>query len=192
MPVPAESSGAGHVIRMERSEPESEIYDACVRAKTVFYRYGIPDEDIEDLVHEVFLAAYTGVDKLRDRSRLYAWVRGISRNKARKYWRAETLRRRDISLDSEEGMAAFVMADRRRAGRDIQYETIKARETLERICRTLAAMKEKELRIILLYAFRGYSLREISETEGMNYATVRTIYSRAKKKLRAITEDRSG
>ena len=177
---------------MERNESEREIYDACIRAKTVFYRYGIPDTDIEDLMHEVFLAAYTGIDKLEDRSRLYAWVRGISRNKARKYWKTEALRKRDLSLDSKEGMAAFTATDRCRTVTDIQYESFKARETLERICCALTAMKKKELRIILLCDFKGRSLREISETEGVNYATVRTIYSRAKKKLRAVTEDRSG
>ena len=178
---------------MNRKELKKEICDACSRAAAVFYRYGIPDGDMEDLMQDVFLTAYANVDKLKDEGRLLAWVRGISRNKAREYWKSEARRRRNLSLDSAEGMAFFERTSHSRTYRngDILYEIIAGEETLRRVCSAMAAMNEKDLKTVMLHDFRGYSLKEISELEGMNYATVRTIYSRAIKKLREITEDRS-
>ena len=178
---------------MDRKELKEEICDACSRAEAVFYRYGIPAGDMEDLMQDVFLTAYAGIDKLKDESRLLAWVRGISRNKAREYWRSEARRRRNLSLDSAEGMAFFERTNRGRTDRegDTLYAVIAAEETLRCVCSAMAAMSEKGLKTVLLHDFRGYSLKEISELEGMNYATVRTIYNRAIKKLREITKDRS-
>ncbi len=177
-------------IRMKRNELKNEICSSCRRAESVFYRYGIPEEDIEDLSHEVFVAAFVHIDKLKDETKLGAWVRGIARNKARKYW-DEAKRKRSFSLDSEEGKAALEAARRGRgcAENGMQYEVLAAEETLRSAGNALMRMNKKALEIILLHDIKGYSLREVSEIEGIKYATVRTVYSRAKKKMREMIED---
>ena len=179
-------------MRMKRNELNDEICSSCRRAETVFYRYSIPEEDIEDLSHEVFVAAYAEIDKLKDETKLGAWVRGIARNKARKYWESEAKRKRSCSLDSEEGKAAVIAAQSgsMSAENSVQYEMLAAEETLRSARDALTRMNSKALEIIMLHDIKGYSLKEVSEIEGIKYATVRTVYNRSKKKLREMMEDR--
>ena len=178
-------------MRMKRNELNDEICSSCRKAESVFYRYSIPEDDIEDLSHEVFVAAYADIDKLKDENKLGAWIRGIARNKARKYW-DEAKRKRSCSLDSEEGKAALEAARHSRIypENSVQYETLAAEETLRSARDALTRMNSKALEIIMLHDIKGYSLKEVSEIEGIKYATVRTVYNRSKKKLREMMEDR--
>ena len=71
----------------------------------------------------------------------------------------------------------------------VQYEMLAAEETLRSARNALTRMNRRALEIIMLHDIEGYSLKEVSEIEGIKYATVRTVYSRAKKKLREMIED---
>ena len=175
------------------SRLEHEIWDLCRRTECVFYSYSIPVEEIEDLVQEVFVVAYKDIHKLEKEEYLSAWIRGIARNKARKYWETEARKGKIWSLDSEEGMAAFeaVRYSGARTGRHSICETLAREETLRELFIAMSAFREKELEIVLLRDLEGYSLKEISEKQGIKYATVRTVYSRTKKKLRDLFEERS-
>ena len=179
--------------KKERTDLEHEIWRLCKRTEAVFYSYSIPAEEIEDLVQEVFIAAYEDIGKLREADRLNAWIRGIARNKARKYWETEAKKGRIWSLDSEEGMAFFeaMQYSSALAGRHSLCEVLAREETLRELFAAMTKIRGKSLEIVLLRDLEGYSLKEVSEKHGMKYATVRTVYSRTKKKLREIKEDSS-
>ena len=50
----------------------------------------------------------------------------------------------------------------------------------------LDSLEEETRKIVVMYSYEGYSLKEISEITGINYSTVRQKYSRGLKKLKNI------
>jgi len=47
----------------------------------------VPDNDVQDIVQDVFLAAYNNLDTLRDKKAIGAWLARIARNRAAEFYR---------------------------------------------------------------------------------------------------------
>jgi RNA polymerase sigma-70 factor (ECF subfamily) len=47
----------------------------------------VPHDDVQDIVQDVFLAAYNNVHTLRDRNAIGAWLATIARNRAAEFYR---------------------------------------------------------------------------------------------------------
>jgi RNA polymerase sigma-70 factor, ECF subfamily len=47
----------------------------------------VPDNDVQDIVQDVFLAAYNNLDTLRDKNAIGAWLARIARNRAAEFYR---------------------------------------------------------------------------------------------------------
>ena len=47
----------------------------------------VPGNDVQDIVQDVFLAAYNNVDTLRDKNAIGAWLARIARNRAAEFYR---------------------------------------------------------------------------------------------------------
>src|SRR6516164_5567910 len=80
--------------------------DFVARYTDPVYRYVrrrlIPRTDlVDDLVQDIFLAAWTGLSKFREDSSLQSWIFGIARHKVENHYRN---RLREVQLpDDEEG-----------------------------------------------------------------------------------------
>ena len=71
----------------------------------------------------------------------------------------------------------------------LQYErdildTLVEKEAVEEVVQMLEEMDERYRTVIKLHLITGFSLKEISEIEGIEYSTVRSLYSRGIRKLR--------
>jgi len=63
---------------------------------------GIPAQDAEDLVHDVFLTFLQTLDHFAGRARLRTWLWGILRNKIHEYRHARG--RQEVELDNDAGL----------------------------------------------------------------------------------------
>lgn len=159
------------------------------RTDVILHRYGIPEDDMEDIMQDIFITAFSGIGKLKDEEKLRPWLMGIARNKARKYWEKKgAARKRFISVDTEEGRRIFEAYQFRamKKMKNDQSKDLEKEETDQAVYRALFSMRRSESAIFVLHGRDGYTLKEISEMTGMNYATVRTVYRRTKKRLRAM------
>jgi RNA polymerase sigma factor (sigma-70 family) len=123
----------------------------------------------EDVAQETFIAAWSQLDRLRDKSVVRSWLCGMARNIARK---ARKRLRREELVDSDDQAAEgtpFVDAARGDAERIV-------REALSRIpegCRE----------VLVLYYREDLSVREIAETLGTNEVAVMQRLSRGRRYL---------
>jgi RNA polymerase sigma-70 factor (ECF subfamily) len=98
--APPEPGASNRVVELPIPETDAALVTA-LRAKradagkTLFKRYGKdvervlfrvlgPDVDQADLLHDVFVAALTSIDQVRDPNALRGWLTGIAVRKARK------------------------------------------------------------------------------------------------------------
>jgi RNA polymerase sigma-70 factor (ECF subfamily) len=98
--APTEPAAPNRVVELPIAETDAALV-AALRAnradagKILFKRYGRdvervlfrvlgPDVDLADLLHDVFVAALTSIDQVRDPNALRGWLTGIAVRKARK------------------------------------------------------------------------------------------------------------
>ena len=123
----------------------------------------IPRRDVDDLVQDVFLTAYTRIRELRDPAAFGGWIATIARNRATDYLRQT---RDQVELPDELA-----------GGQPIDTETFAVLE----IVRTLPEAYRETL---LMRLVEGMSGNEIAERSGLTPASVRVNLHRGMKMLR--------
>jgi RNA polymerase sigma-70 factor, ECF subfamily len=149
----------------------SRLHAGYVRMVHAIVLGRVPRRDVDDLVQDVFLIAYTRIRELRDPAAFGAWLGSIARNRATDYLRQS---REQVELPEE--MAG---------GDPIDTETFAVLE----IVRTLPEAYRDSL---LMRLVEGMSGHEIAERSGLTPASVRVNLHRGMKLLRAKLEARPG
>ena len=128
-------------------------------------------ETAEDLLQEVFLAAWERLGTLRDPGSFPAWLRSIADNKAR-MWR----RRRLAQLDL---LARFEVETAPAAAPAPQEERIRGllREALERL-------SDAQREVVVHHYLKGYSYRQTALLLNLRTETVRSRLQKARSRLR--------
>ena len=137
------------------------------------------EDAAKDIVQESLVAAWENLDKFDVSKNFGAWVRGIVRNKAREWARAQNL----VALDED---VLDVLENQHRRW-DLSSET-----TDESIFQILGECIKKlpDLlsQAVNLFYFRGLSGAETAEQVGADPATVRKRLERSRKNLRECME----
>jgi RNA polymerase sigma-70 factor, ECF subfamily len=123
----------------------------------------VPHRDVDDLVQEVFLAAYTRIRELRKPSAFGGWLAAIARNRATDYLRHAHEQRQ--------------LPDELPGGDPIEADTFAVLEVI----RTLPEAYRDTL---LMRLVEGMSGNEIAERSGLTPASVRVNLHRGMKMLR--------
>ena len=125
----------------------------------------------EDYAQEVFLKAYTGLDKLRDPQLFFPWLIGIARNHA-------------LSVRRKRRAVEIGLSDTPAPEPENQEEWLKVLATVEQ-------MDEPYRTTILLRYQQGLDCREIASRERVAVATVTSRLSRGISLLRRILKENS-
>lgn len=134
--------------------------------------------DLDDLVQEVFVIAFRGLDRFRGEARLSTWLYRVCINVALGRIRQKTRRPPPIPMAQVPG---------ERAGDTESPETALLREeTRQRVYRALDALPPKKRMVLYLHEIEGRDLKEIAFLVGANPVTVRTRLFYARKEFHAI------
>ena len=123
----------------------------------------VPRRDVDDLVQEVFLTAYTRIRELRDPAAFGGWIATIARNRATDYLRQQ---REQVELPDDLA-----------GGDPIETETFAVLEIVR-------ALPEAYRETLLMRLVEGMSGAEIAERSGLTPASVRVNLHRGMKLLR--------
>src|SRR5256885_15039477 len=133
--------------------------DACSRLSADFVRLvhailrgRVPRRDVDDLVQDVFIAAFTRIGELRDPAAFGAWLAAIARNRATDYLR----RARD----------QMPLPDDLPGGDPIEADTLAVLDVIRRL-------PEAYRETLLMRLVEGMSGAEIAERSGLTPASVR-------------------
>jgi len=127
--------------------------------------------ELDDLVQEVFVIAFRGLDKFRGDARLSTWLYRICVNVA--LGRIRTRKRRPATISFGDVEASAV--DPSHVERpETPERTLQRRRDHERVYRTLDKLAAKKRIVLYLHEIEGLGLNEIAYLVDSNPVTVRT------------------
>ncbi|MEN0050290.1 MAG: RNA polymerase sigma factor [Bacteroidota bacterium] len=161
-----------NIAKQEFLAQYQQVHEAFVRY-CASRAYGLLE--VEDLVQETILATLEGFEKIKDQSRLLAYMIGIANNLTKRYsrrrkfkanWEEETIEKMEAQLKD----AALAV--------DIHY--------LHQAIQQLGADQRDA---ILLFHISGLSVKEVAELQQVSEGAVKTRLSRGRTELKRLLAD---
>jgi RNA polymerase sigma-70 factor, ECF subfamily len=152
-----------HAVAAGDEDAFARLYAGYVRMVHAILLGRIPRRDVDDLVQDVFITAYTRIGELRDAAAFGGWIATIARNRATDYLRQ--------SRDQVE------LPDEMPGGDPIEAETLVILDAVRKL-------PEAYRETLLMRLVEGMSGNEIAERTGLTPASVRVNLHRGMKLLR--------
>lgn len=149
---------------------EQTYRDLRAELKSFIYKRVNDSSAAEDILHDVFLKAHTGINTLKDTSRLNGWIYSIARNTIIDHYRT---RKVTANIDDY----------------DIEDETEEATvlKKLEPSVRSLVRQLPPAYReAIVLVDFKGISQVALAEKLGISVSAIKSRVQRARKMLKDL------
>ncbi len=176
---------AGWIERCQRGEQEAfaplvERYRSAVFR--VVYRVVRRRDEVEDIVQEVFIKAFTAIRSYNFQSSFQTWLSRIALNHCYDYlrrvrashvtyfWQMSEEGQRNLEATAESREPGGLNAEQRAAVRELASQVLEAAPPADRV---LLALKEIE----------GHSVEEIGEILDLKPSTVKVRLHRARKRL---------
>jgi RNA polymerase sigma-70 factor (ECF subfamily) len=170
------------VLRKDRKATAEfvERYTNCV------YSYVRPRvmphaEAVEDLVQEVFLAAWRSLGNFRGEASLHQWLRGIARHKVEDYYR-KRLREPEVRVEIEEALPELTVIPR-------YEEQLDRASNLQKTYRVLARLPETYGLVLLWRYLEQRSAREMAQRTGKSEKAIERLLARAREHFRKEWND---
>jgi RNA polymerase sigma-70 factor (ECF subfamily) len=141
----------------------SQLYADYVRMVHAILLGRVPRRDVDDLVQDVFITAYTRIKELRDAAAFGGWIATIARNRATDYLRQS---RDQVELPAELP-----------GGDAIEADTMVVLDVVRKL-------PEAYRETLLMRLVEGMTGAEIAERSGLTPASVRVNLHRGMKLLR--------
>ena len=161
------------VLRKDRKATAEfvERYSDCVYSY-VRRRLMPRAEAAEDMVQEVFLAAWHGLGNFRGEASLRHWLLGIARHKIQDYYR-KRLRQPEMSNEIDEAFPELT-------GNLIYEERLDYAYTQEKTYRILAKLPETYGLVLRWRYLEQHSAREMAELTGKTEKAIERLLARAR------------
>jgi RNA polymerase sigma factor (sigma-70 family) len=131
--------------------------------------------DVDDVVQDVFVAAFVGLKKFRGEWRLRTWLFTITVNKCRSHRLRRRWRLHRTALEDAEAVAGPGWAG---------DEAAMDEETFARVRRVVAALPQKYREVVALRYLQGLETNEICELLGLTAGALQVRLNRARKRLK--------
>jgi RNA polymerase sigma-70 factor (ECF subfamily) len=169
---PADEAELIERCRADERAAHDELYHRFRRQVAGnLYRVLGDRSDLEDLVQEVFVIAFRGLDRFRGDARLSTWLYRICVNVA--LGRIRTRKRRPAAIGVADLDGAAIdpsLVDRP----ETPERSLERRRDQERVYRTLEQLAPKKRIVLYLHEIEGLDLKEIAYLVDSNPVTVRT------------------
>jgi RNA polymerase sigma-70 factor (ECF subfamily) len=127
-------------------------------------------DDGDDLYQDALLAAFQGIEALRETQAFRNWLYSIIIRRFRNRFREPWWKRRTTLTPKHIENTAFDPSERFDSSRWLS--------------RALGALKTDEKALIVLFEIEGWSIEELSEIYGRPQGTIKARLSRSRKKMR--------
>lgn len=143
------------------------------------------DEDVEDVLQNVFLKVYRNIQEFDQSLRFSSWIYRIAHNETMSFFRARQIRPEGYVIDeSEEKLEEL------QSGLNVEHD-VDRRLNAERLRAALSKLDQKYRDILVLRYFEEREYAEISDILKLPVGTVATQINRAKKRLQVIFSESS-
>jgi RNA polymerase sigma-70 factor (ECF subfamily) len=135
----------------------------------------------EDLVHEVFLAALSSLDKFRGDSQLYTWLRSIALHKINDFYRHQA---REPKPSQSSADSDGLELERTRTNEPSTHSMMENEEARQSVHQALADLPPDYQEVLVMKYLRDMPVLAISQIMGRSPKSVEGLLSRARKAMR--------
>ena len=161
-----------------KSKAQYELYQCYAKAMyNICYRMMNNREEAEDMLQESFTDAFLHLETFRFDSSFGAWLKRITINKC-----INALAKRHPDITSVEILPDLISNSNNTDEEEDEF----TRFTVTRIQKAMEKLPDGYRVIFSLYLLEGYDHLEIAQILGINEATSKSQYSRAKQKIREL------
>lgn len=156
-----------------------EMVDECtpmLKSYIINKLYGF--EDLDDLVQEVFIAAYKGRSTIQSTDNLEAWLKGIARNKLKLLYRTKS-RRQKMNLNFHEFVIASI---------DENSDDHCGNEEKNILKKCIKKLPEKLSKLVSLRHLSGVKVKDLAVRENCSESQLSVNLFRARQKLKECVE----
>jgi RNA polymerase sigma-70 factor, ECF subfamily len=169
---PAEEADLIERCRRDERAAQDELYHRFRRQVAGnLYRVLGDRTDLDDLVQEVFVIAFRGLERFRGDARLSTWLYRICVNVA--LGRIRTRKRRPTAY-SVQDLEATTPDPSLTERPETPERSLERRQDQERVYRALETLAPKKRVVLYLHEIEGLDLKEIAYLVDSNPVTVRT------------------
>jgi len=149
--------------------------------------------DAEDIMQEVLLKLYRGLDSFRGESQLKTWIYRLVKNAIADYyrkpwWKFDWVREREFNDGSKSQPVLEQYLDERQVS---ALDAVLSKEQGEILLKLVDRLSSAEKEYFTLRFFDGFSLLQMAESTGHNLNTIKTHLYRSIKKMRTYLSENS-
>ena len=147
-------------------------------------RYVVPEQDIEDVTQEIFIAVIKSLKSFRQEAKFSTWLRTITNRSVADYYRRRERKKSNLQVDADIGEI--------NPGLGLSYSmTNTATNIHDRVLlrQALKSLPEHYCEVILLRFAEGLQFNEIAEERGQSLEATKSLFRRAIASLREQLED---
>jgi RNA polymerase sigma-70 factor (ECF subfamily) len=164
-----------------RAEETSSSFEAMVAAEHAYVARLVGRllgwrSDVDDVVQDVFVAAFCAWSKFRGDCAARTWLTRIAVNKCRSFERRRWLR---------EKLAAVWHARQASASRVVSHPADEG-ETAEHVRRAVQQLRKRDREIVILHHLEQFSIAEIAAVLKISHNAVEVRLTRARQRLKGI------
>jgi len=179
--MPAHSAASDELLIQRFKDGNSDAFNALYeRHLASVYnrvRYVVPEEEVEDITQEVFIAAVKSLHSFRGEAQFGTWLRTLTNYKVAEYYRKR----------NRKGEAPQVaLSEAALRAEDNQAKMVEERITLRKALNQISAPYRE---VILLRFAEGLQFNEIAELTGQNLEATKSLFRRAISALRSQLDD---
>jgi RNA polymerase sigma-70 factor (ECF subfamily) len=136
-----------------------------------------PADDLEDLVHDVFVQAIDGIDRLREPALLPAWMRGMAVIQAKRRLQKQ-YRRRWLGLSSTGELPEVPAAP----------ADLAAREAFRSVHDIMSQMRPEDRIAVVLHRVEGLTIQAAAEAMDLSTSTFKRRLRHGEERLRTLAD----
>ncbi|HJT22285.1 MAG TPA: RNA polymerase sigma factor [Nitrospira sp.] len=145
----------------------------------------VPADQVDEVVHDVFVRAYFGLARFSDQVSLDHWLAGIAVRTCYDFWRARKREAMPVSALTDEHHRWIEQALAPKSD-DAFHEHVRSREAAEVLEWALAHLSPENRAVLTLVHLDGYSVREAAKLLGWSAVNVKVRAHRARQALRRL------
>ena len=138
-------------------------------------RMVVMHEDANDVVQNIFIKVWNGLEKFREDSQLYTWLYRIATNECLSFLDQQKRKLAAHSIEQEEGLAERIKSDEHFDGKKLEWKLQVA----------IQQLPEKQRLVFTLRYYDEMPYEEMSKVLGTSEGALKASYHHAAKKVEA-------